>query len=104
MVNKDDVTPSPKSDVEKSDEKIEENDDDDDVIIHEVIPERIILDDDDKDDEITESIAPTKIVVKEEPLDDGFIDVEGGVLKFNEIKIKTEPIDIGKFLAYSARY
>lgn len=88
-------------------EKVEENqsedqvmeEEDDDVIINEVVPEKIIVDDDDEiedgQDEFTSDVK-----VKEEPIDDGFIDVEGGVLKVKgdgEVKIKTEPKDLGEF-------
>lgn len=88
---------------EKVEEKPSEDqvmdEDDDDVIINEVIPEKIIVDDDDENedgqDEFTGSVK-----VKEEPIDDGFIDVEGGVLKVKgdgEVKVKTEPKDLGEF-------
>ncbi|GJQ65408.1 hypothetical protein Trydic_g7518 [Trypoxylus dichotomus] len=73
----------------------EEEGEDDDVIINEVVPEKIDLVDDDKYEEIA-SQEPTDIVVKEEPVDDGFVDVEGGVIKtknITDVKIKTEPID-----------
>ncbi|KAF5294521.1 hypothetical protein FQA39_LY13375 [Lamprigera yunnana] len=70
----------------------EEEDGDDDVIINEVIPERIVLDDDDKDD-YTESGLIPGVVVKEEPIDDGFMEVEGGLLRQKGVKVKTEISD-----------
>lgn len=77
----------------------EEEDDDDDVIINEVVPEKIILDDDDGNDEeyVPSAIVPkpVNIIVKQEPIDDGFVDVGEGILKFDNITIKTEPLDTG---------
>lgn len=75
----------------------EQEEDDDDVIINEVVPIRIIVDDDD-DNEENVGLLPG-VTVKEEPIDDGFMDVEGGVLKVKEdgeVKIKSEPTDLGE--------
>ena len=71
----------------------DEEDGDDDVIINEVIPERIVLDDDDKDDDYCEGGLIPGVVVKIEPIDDGFVDVEGGLIRAKEIKIKAEVAD-----------
>ncbi|KAK9738323.1 CID domain [Popillia japonica] len=78
-------------------EEEDEDGEDDDVIINEVVPEKIDLVDDDKYEDM-QPHEPTSIVVKEEPVDDGFVDVEGGVIKaksITDVKIKTEPIDPG---------
>ncbi|KAF5296968.1 hypothetical protein FQR65_LT10120 [Abscondita terminalis] len=75
--------------VDDSENVVANEEEDDDVIINEVVPERIVLDDDDKDDYSEGSLIPG-VVVKEEPIDDGFMDVEGGLVRSKEIKIKTE--------------
>ncbi|KAK4887613.1 hypothetical protein RN001_003884 [Aquatica leii] len=78
--------------VEDDEDEAAKEEDDDDVIINEVVPERIILDDDDKDD-YTESGLIPGVVVKEEPIDDGFMDVEGGLVRTKEVNIKAEAND-----------
>lgn len=99
--------PEEKVDEENQELNEEEEDDDDDVILNEVAPERIILDDDD-DNEETIEYQPT-VKIKIEPIDDGFMDVEGvvKVKRDGEIKIKTEPKDLGnkKYkILHSTRY
>lgn len=81
------------------DEEREEDEEDDDVIINEVVPEKIDLVDDDRYEEQLPARETPDIMVKEEPVDDGFVDVEGGVIKaanMTDVRIKTEPIDPGK--------
>lgn len=76
----------------------QEDGDDDDVIINEVVPEKIEVDD---DKEYTDSSLPSDVTVKVEQIDDGFMDVEEGLIKIKnggQIKIKSEPIDPGKFV------
>lgn len=100
-IDDEDTPPSeePKSDEEQKLEE-DDDDDDDDVIINEVVPEHIILDDDDKDDFVPNETYVPSVIIKEEPIDDGFVDVEGGVLKSKEIKIKTEPVENGMILFF----
>lgn len=96
-VTNEEVVQEEKSEPEVAEEKSKINEEeDDDVILNEVAPERIILDDDDDNDERIE-YQPT-VKVKIEPVDDGFMDVDGvvKVKKDGEIKIKTEPNDLGK--------
>lgn len=95
-----------KAEAVESEEKVTEEEqppveEDDDVILNEVAPERIVVDDDDDNEEEMEYDPSVK--VKIEPVDDGFIDVEGGVLKVKsdgEIKIKAEPKDSGNDCVY----
>ncbi|KAB0796516.1 hypothetical protein PPYR_10577 [Photinus pyralis] len=63
---------------------------DDDVILNEVAPERIVVDDDDKDDYVSGGGLIPGVVVKVEPVDDGFVDVEGGLVRTKEVKLKAE--------------
>ncbi|KAK5644187.1 hypothetical protein RI129_008032 [Pyrocoelia pectoralis] len=68
----------------------DEEEGDDDVIINEIVPERIVVDDDDKDDYASGDGLIPGVVVKVEPVDDGFVDVEGGLVRTKEVKIKPE--------------
>lgn len=93
-------TPQEEKAATEMEEEKEVEEEDDDVILNEVAPERIILDDDDDNEETTEYEPLVK--VKVEPIDDGFMDVDGvvKVKKDGEIKIKTEPKDLGKLLNF----
>ncbi|XP_017783738.1 PREDICTED: uncharacterized protein LOC108567653 isoform X2 [Nicrophorus vespilloides] len=82
---------NPESMITDDNEERTENDEDDDVIIHEVQPERIILDEYEfKDSQLDDSCLIPGVTVKQEPVDDGFMDVEN--FKLGEIKIKKEPV------------